>query len=213
MKAQLSMLLLLAFAGAAQAQGGLTKNIPGSSGGGSGDEAPVPELADANHKIYFGADYADTTLSVSDSGLGAIGTGKYTSKFVDIRAGYRFFNAIGVEVHGGVPTESASRDGGRLQQSQYFAGFVVPTATVFSAFELAFPVGYAHTKLKRQVNGARDSANLDSVAFGVNIEVPIRVFASALPDLRITGGGMVYSQKSNARYYGFHYGLRYDFGL
>ncbi len=208
-----AMLVLLAMAGAAQGQG-LTKNIGGSDTTADPDAAAAAAaLVVEGHKFYFGADYADATLSVSNDGVGDIPSGKYTSKFIDLRAGYRVFNAVGIEVHYGIPGTDASADGGRIKEDEYYAIFAVPTASVFSAFELSFPLGYTHSKVRREFGGGSSRTNLDSVAFGVNIEVPVRVFWDKLPDVRLTGGGLVYNQKSDARYYGFHYGLRYDFGF
>lgn len=211
MKRLLPLGLCLAVS-AAQAQG-LSKNIGGSGDSGGGESSADSSLTVPGHRVYLGADYADATLSVSDTGLPSIPGGKYTTKFLDLRAGYRVLDAIGLEAHVGVPAGDASADGGRLRQDQYYAAFVVPTATVFSSFELGFPLGYAHTRVQRKSNGTTGRETLDSIAYGVNLEVPIRVFFDGLPDFRIGGGGMVYSQKSGARDYGFHYGLRYDFGL
>ena len=52
---------------------------------------------------------------------------------------------------------------------------------------------------------------LGSIAYGVDVEIPIKGLWDALPDIRLTGGGMVYYQKSDGRVYGLNTGLRYDF--
>jgi hypothetical protein len=212
MKRIMAGTLLLAFAGTAVAQG-IPKGIKGASSD-DGEKETSAALSDENHKFYIGADYADAKLSVSNPDtVNQIPVGDYDVSFVDIRAGYRVFNAIGLEAHYGVKAEDKSTDGGTLGLNHYYGVFAVPTATVFNSFELAVPLGYSRTRVTRNLGGVNTSTDLNSVSFGLNIEVPIRVFWDKLPDFRLTGGGTVYDQKTDARLYGFHVGARFDFGL
>jgi hypothetical protein len=212
MKRIIAGMLLLSFVGAAAAQG-IPKSVKGASSD-DGEKETSTSLSDDNHKFYIGADYVDTKLSVSNPDtVNQIPVGDYDLRFVDIRAGYRLFNAIGIEGHYGVKSEDASADGGTLGLDHYYGVFVVPTATVFDAFEIGVPLGYARTAVTRQLNGVNTVADLNSVSFGVNFELPIRVFWGQLPDVRLTGGGTVYDQKTDARLYGFHFGARFDFGI
>lgn len=204
--------LLLAIAGAASAQG-IPKGIKGAPTD-EGEKETSTALSDESHKFYIGADYADTKLSVSNPDtVDQFPQGDYDLRFVDIRAGYRLFNAIGLEAHYGVKTEDEKSDGGTLGLDHYYGIFAVPTATVFNAFEIGVPLGYSRTSVTREANGVKRSTDLNSASFGLNIEVPIRVFWNKLPDIRLTGGGTVYDQKTDARLYGFHFGARFDFGF
>jgi hypothetical protein len=212
MKSIIAGVLLLVFAGAAAAQG-IPKSVKGAASD-DGEKETSTALSDENHKFYVGADYVDAKLSVSNPDtVNQIPVGDYDLRFVDIRAGYRIFNAIGLEAHYGVKTEDASNDGGTLGVNHNYGVFAVPTATVFNSFEIGVPLGYSRTSVTRELDGAKTTANLNSVSFGLNIEVPIRVFWGALPDIRLTGGGTVYDQKTDARVYGFHFGARFDFGF
>ncbi|MBV8063202.1 MAG: hypothetical protein JOY51_06375 [Nevskia sp.] len=217
----LVLMLLLSASASAHAQG-LMKSVGGGAGGGETPEAKaaLPAFDDEkNYMFYVGADRQYSTLSVSDSNsFGGLNNTRYTSKFWDVRAGYRLFKAIGIEAHYGFPDQDANSPG-RYKSRNYYGIFAVPTANVFDLFEIAFPLGYSNSGVT--VNGtATDGTtpllvqkHLNSVAYGANLEVPIRVFWRALPDFRITGGGMVYYQRSDAREYGYHFGLRYDFGF
>jgi hypothetical protein len=210
MRKFIMVILLCAIGGTANAQ--LTgKKIGGADSGSADEDGGSATLAVESHKFYIGAEYTQARLSVSDSGK--IPADDYDARFVDIRAGYRILSALGFEFHYGVPVSDTGNPGD-VKPNHYYGIFAVPTATLFERFELGFPIGYTFAKVShRDADGTRESETLNSVAFGMNIEVPIRQFWDVLPDVRITGGGMVYDHKSSSRYYGFHYGLRYDFGF
>jgi hypothetical protein len=212
-------MLLSAFTASVQAQG-LMKSVGGGGGDSSGSGSSTGSFDDdKKYMFYVGADLQDSKLSISDSGsYGGLNNTSYDSKFWDLRLGYRLFKAIGVEAHYGIPDEDAG-NAGRYKQRHYYGIFAVPTANVFDLFEIAFPLGYTNAGVT--VNGVTaDSGtpltvekHLNSIAYGANLEIPVRVFWRGLPDFRLTGGGMVYYQRSDAREYGFHFGLRYDFGF
>ena len=219
MKKVLALMLLSATA-TVHAQG-LMKSVGGgsSSDSGSGSKSSADTFDDdRKYNFYIGADLQNTKLSVSNSdSFQGLNASDYDSKFWDIRAGYRLFKVIGVEAHYGIPDQN-DQDPGRYKKRSYYGIFAVPTANVFDLFEIGFPVGYTNSGIT--VNGqtaAGTSAvvqkHLNSIAYGANLEVPVRVLWRALPDIRLTGGGMVYYQRSDAREYGFHFGLRYDFGF
>lgn len=218
MRRVLALMLLLSATASVHAQG-LMKSVGGGGGEGSGSQSSTESFDDdKKYMFYVGADLQDSKLSVSDSNsFGGLNNTSYDSKFWDVRLGYRLFKAIGIEAHYGVPDEDA-KNPGRYKERHYYGIFAVPTANVFDLFEIAFPLGYTNSGIT--VNGLTSAGapvveqrHLNSIAYGANLEIPIRVFWRALPDFRLTGGGMVYYQRSDAREYGFHFGLRYDFGF
>lgn len=180
-----------------------------------GEEAPaedaaVEEVAEAEESepaapwaLYVGADYVNTTVSLSAPPTAP--ASEFESTMVRVRAGTRLFEAIGAELHVGV--DQADEDAGEVATDAYYGLFLVPTATLFEALELGFPVGYARSEY-----GDGGDA-LDSIAYGAALELPIRALWGALPDVRLTSGAMVYYQKSDARVYGANFGLRFDFTL
>src|SRR5579859_6562712 len=137
-------LILLGAAGAANAQGLVSKNLGGGSAGGGG----FGDLVDADagkYHFYVGADLQNPTLSVSDANsFHGIAVGDYYGKFWDVRAGYRLFKVIGIEGHYGFKDQDANRPD-RFSTTGYWGVFAVPTANVFNLFELSFPVGWAHS--------------------------------------------------------------------
>lgn len=154
-------------------------------------------------QVYLGADYVNTTLSLSNPSTAP--TAEFDSTMIRVRAGKRVLESVGFEVHYGV--DQADEEKGEVTTDAYYGAYLVPTATVFELLELAFPVGYARSEF------GDGGETLGSVAYGLNAEVPLRALFSGLPDIRLTGGWMVYYQKSDARVYGANFGLRYDFSF
>jgi len=211
-KSLVSILLFTACAAHAQ---GLMKGVGGASSSEGGEKQTSSGAFDEDHKymFYAGADLQNSTLSVSNSqSFGGLAADRFHSKFWDMRAGYRLFKVIGVEAHFGFPDQDAN-GASHYKVRDYYGLFAVPTANVFDLFELAFPLGYTNSGVTALVNNSPVDKHLNSMAYGARIELPVRVFWHELPDVRITGGGMVYYQRSDAREYGFHFGLRYDFGF
>ena len=185
------------------------------------DAAPTPEAAPAEQPpaaesapaeaeapkepwpVYVGIAYSK--IVVSSSGAGSLGTLDYDSKFLDVRAGKRLFESVGLEFHYGVDLSDSGS--GEIATDRYYGLFIVPTATVFETVEIAFPVGYA----KGEYSIGSLSAGSKSVAYGFNAELPLRVFGDTYPDIRFTAGWMIYNQTSAARVYGPSFGARYDF--
>jgi hypothetical protein len=183
---------------------------------GTGDEKPAASAtfdADRNHLFYVGAGLQDSTLTVSNpQDFGGVPAGHYRSSFWDLRAGYRLFKAVGVEAHYGFSDQGLD-DPSRYKLRNYYALYVVPTARISGLFELAFPMGYTSSGVTALADSTPVDRHLSSFAYGARVELPLRVFWRTLPDLRLTGGGTVLSQRSDAHEYGFDLGLRYDFGL
>ena len=166
-------------------------------------EAAADEGSSEPWALYFGADYVNTTLSAS--GPPSAPPAEFDSSMVRVRAGMAVLDGIGLELHYGV--DQADEDAGEVTTDAYYGAFIVPTAKALEVLELAFPIGYARSEFN-------DSGEaLGSIAYGIDVEVPIKGIWSALPDVRLTGGWMVYYQKSDARVYGANFGLRYDFSL
>lgn len=220
MKKTLGLILLLATA-TTQAQG-LTKSIGGSSSSdasASQDQQAGTFDEGKKYMFYVGADLQNPQLSISNSAsYNNLQATSYDSKFWDLRVGYRLFKAIGVEVHYGIQ-DKGDDELGDFKVRNYYGIFAVPTANVFNLFELAFPIGYTNSGVTINGTTADGTSNelvqkhLNSIAYGARAELPIRVFWGSLPNIRLTGGGMVYYQRSDAREYGFNFGLRYDFGF
>jgi hypothetical protein len=219
MKKVLGLILLLATA-TAHAQG-LMKSVGGGSSSDSSSQEQQSDRFDEGKKymFYVGADLQNPQLSISNSAsFGNLQNTSYDSRFWDVRVGYRLFKAIGVEAHVGIQDKD-DKDLGDFKVRNYYGIFAVPTANVFNLFEIAFPLGYTNSGVTINGTTSDGTANelvqkhLNSIAYGARAELPIRVFWGDLPNIRLTGGGMVYYQRSDAREYGFHFGLRYDFGF
>lgn len=167
------------------------------------EEAPAEGEPSEPWALYVGADYGNTRLSLSAPPTAA--ASELDSAMARVRVGARLFEAIGAELQVGV--DQSDEEAGEVSTDFYAGVFLVPTATLFEALELGFPVGYARSEYG-------DSGDqLGSIAYGASLELPIRALWDALPDVRLTGGAMVYYQKSDARVYGANFGLRYDFKL
>lgn len=166
-------------------------------------DAPVE--AGTPLRLYGGIDWVRNTLSTS--GVPGFGSANYETGMYRLRFGTKVFDQLGIEGHYGVNRSVDQKTG--ADTDDYYGLFVVPNAVLFNTVELAFPVGYAKYKVKR--GSAKDS--LSSVAYGLNIELPLRLLTPDLPDFRFVVGGMIYSQSVAARVYGYHAGLRYDFDI
>ena len=165
------------------------------------EEAPAEEGASEPWKFYIGADTVDTT--VSPSAAPSAPAGDADSSMLRVRVGARVLEAISLELHYGV--DQADEAAGEVTTDAYYGIYFVPTAKLYDWLELAFPLGYGRSEFD-------DSGEaLGSIAYGVDVEIPIKGFWDALPDVRLTGGGMVYYQKGDGRVYGINTGLRYDF--
>lgn len=175
------------------------------------EAAPAPEAAApaAERKplvFYVGADYGHAKVSISN--LQGFPTTDTTTIMYQGRVGMRITDAIGVELHYGKGKKD-DNDSSQTMLDSYYGVFVVPTGTLLETVEFGFPLGFAWTKVK---NGSAEET-LDGVSYGMNVEFPFKLVWSALPDIRITGGGMVYQQNNSARTYGWHGGLRFDFAI
>jgi len=169
------------------------------------EEAPAEEAAAEPAEpwaIYVGADYVTTTLSASAPVSAP--AADLDSRMVRVRAGKKLFEGIGLELHLGI--DQADEESGEIPLDSYYGVYLVPNATLFDVVELAFPVGYGRSTFD-------EGDALGSIAYGIDAELPLKVFGDGLPDLRLTGGWMVYYQKSDARVYGANVGLRYDFQI
>lgn len=174
------------------------------------EEAPA-EPADEGEPwiLYGGLDRADIEVSFSDEALqtrfGCVDCG---SRFWRARVGTRVFDFIGLEAHYGFPDEDGQSPG-EVEVDSYMGFFAVPTGSFLDLVEISVPIGYSMMTLQRP--GA--SEDFERIAFGMNIEVPIIIMKSWVPEIRVGGGGMVYQAENHARVYGWHMGLRLDFAL
>lgn len=150
--------------------------------------------------LYGGFDLVRGTYSAN---------GEFDSDMYRGRIGRRWLEQVGVEAM--IGRSSSERETDTARVDQYYGVFLVPMATVWDKVELGFPVGYAFSLVQRP--GQAFGESLDSLAYGLDARLPLRLFRETLPDLRLTAGWMVYSQNSAGRLYGANLGLRYDFSL
>lgn len=171
----------------------------GSSGGESGSEG-LP--------LYVGVEFAQTRIEVNDDALrAAFGSRRFDSDFYKLRLGARVLDGVGVEFQGGIPGSDSGNK--KLETSQYYGLFLVPTGVAFETVEISARIGYSLISIE---NDTADE-DIDGMSFSLALELPIRRFAEGLPDLRLTAAGDVYQGDREARVYGYSVGLRYDFRL
>lgn len=179
--------------------------------------APTAAMAgffgeDRSVKYTVAADYANTNVSFSDTDNASLSNQDFKSDFVNLKLGLRPENFVGrgsfltFEAHVGMGIRD-DEDPGDIETDLYYGLFVVPHAIVFDMFELSFPIGYARI----EYNSGDDSESFDSVSFGGNVMLPLRLFMPNAPDIRLSVGGQVYHQSSELRTYGYNAGLRWDF--
>jgi len=167
------------------------------------EEVPADEAPAEPWKLYLGVDNVNTTIALSVPPT--VPANEFHSTMIRARVGMRVLEAVGLELHYGA--DRADEEKGEVATDAYYGVYFVPTATVLDFLELAFPVGYGRSEFD-------DSGEaLGSIGYGIDAEIPIRGFYDGLPDVRLTGGWMVYYQKSDARVYGANLGLRYDFSF
>lgn len=184
----------------------------------SGASAPSEGASESEHKpwkLYAGYDYAHVNLQITQPDAPnpsamqtKFGGDFFTGEFHQVRAGVRIFDVIGLEAHYGV---KASKDDKPEKIGVKNVGglYFVPTGTILETVEFAALIGYSYMQVERP--GVE--ATLRGVSYGVNLELPIRLFSESLPDFRLGGGAMVYQRNSESRTYGAHFGLRYDFQI
>lgn len=157
------------------------------------EPAPPAEEDGEPWNLYAGVDLVNT--AVSTDGADA------SSGLYRLRFGRKLFDQIALEGHFGL--DNGGTGAGEVSTDSYYGLYFVPMATMLDVVEFHFPIGYAMNKV-----GSRD---LSSLAYGVNVELPLRTFGAELPDFRFGLGWMVYYQGTDARVYGSNFGLRYDF--
>ncbi|WP_028007020.1 outer membrane beta-barrel protein [Solimonas flava] len=160
--------------------------------------------------VYGGIDYAALSTSLSkDSLKNSLGGDDFDSDFYRLRVGTRLLPSIGIEAQFGIKNEDG-KSAGKVETSQMYGLYVVPTGNLFRFLEVSAPIGYSHLRLENS-NGKVD---FDSLSFGLNLEVPVYVNPdSRWPDVRIGGGGTVFYAEREARTYGYHAGVRLDFKI
>lgn len=189
--------------------------------------APTEETASApaeatasDHKpwlLYAGYDRAHLTFRISNPNPASIsapslqtrfGGTSFNSDFNVLRGGVRFFEFVGLEAHLGFKGSDGS-DPGSVSVKKNIGIYAVPTGVLFDTVEIAAVLGYSRMDLER----GSASETFNGVSYGLNTELPLRHFFQSLPDIRIGLGGIVYHQKNDARIYGTHFGIRYDFKI
>lgn len=166
----------------------------------------------------FKSDFVNVKLGLRPENF--VGRGSFLTFEAHVGAGVRDGDYSG-EL--GVPLEDANAQvSNDIETELYYGLFVVPHAVVFDMFELSFPVGYSRTEYRKDFPAdSTDDGNADavrtvdsshnSVSFGGNIMMPLRLLMPNAPDIRLSLGGQVYHQSSELRTYGYNAGLRWDF--
>ncbi|WP_428309348.1 hypothetical protein [Hydrocarboniphaga sp.] len=184
-----------------------------SSSSGSGESTEGGEAASSGSedgfKIYFGAERVEATLDLSDDSLQQrYGDDKLDGAFYRGRVGLRLAPGIAIEGHGGfLPDDDKASNDAKFKH--LWAVYLVTTGTVLDTVELSGRVGWAWVGVKNP--NADESFN--SVSYGLEAALPLRVFGESLPDIRLVAGATVFNQERQERSYGWSYGLRYDFTL
>lgn len=178
---------------AAPAESAPIETIPVAEADPAEEPPPAAEEEGEPWNLYAGFDLVNTTVT---SDAGDAGSGLYRLRF-----GRKLYDQIALEFQYGL--DNGGDGAGEVSTDSYYGLFFVPTATMLDTVELHFPIGYALNKV-----GDR---SLNSIAYGVNLELPLRAFGAELPDFRFGAGWMVYGQTSSGQIYGPNFGLRYDF--
>lgn len=185
----------------------------------SADAAPA-ETAVTEKKpwlFYVGYDRAHINFQVSEPNPASVSTpslqtrfggSSFSSSFNRFRVGTRLLDFIGLEAHLGLKGDEGN-EAGTVKMNRNYGLYVVPTGVLFDMVEIGAVLGYSKMDLER----GNASESFQGVSYGLNTELPLRHFFDKMPDIRLGLGGIVYHQKNNARIYGTHLGLRYDFKI
>lgn len=168
------------------------------------EEEPAETEPSKPWRLYAGVDQVNSLLSVS--GLPSGSPSRFDSGIYRLRAGTRLSDNIGFEFHYGIEQDA---EPGEITTDNYYGLYLAASTSLYDTLGLSFPVGYARSSF----SGGGASTDLDSVAFGLEAELPLKTFGETLPDLRLVLGWMTYYQKRDARLYGANLGLRYDFTI
>lgn len=180
----------------------------------SADPAPTEPVSatgsdeGADLNLYLGLEYDLSTIDFEEGELRESFNGtRFDSEFYKLRLGVRLFESVGVELQAGIPASDSGED--ELETRQFYGLYLVPTAVALEVIEVSARVGYAFISLENDTG----DEDFDGISFGVAAELPLRVFGEGLPNFRIGLGATVYQVEREARVFGFHGGLRYDFSI
>lgn len=174
---------------------------------------------DDERRFYVGADLVDAVFSTSnpqtvftgDNNANFNETERSDTKFYRLRLGMQLSDDIGFELHYGLDDEeaSAAEDTGALDT--YYGAYIVPQGEMFDLIDVELPIGFGTVEYIGPNGGLAD---VDGIAYGVNLGLSLSRFFENDErgwDLRLVGGGMVYQQDTDSRFYGYNFGLRGEF--
>ncbi len=178
--------------------------------------------ADDDRRFYLGADRVDAVFSTSSPQTVFTGsnnanfrqTERSDTKFYRVRLGTDLSESIGIEAHYGFEDTSADVAENTGALDSYLGLYLVPRGVLFELIDIELPLGYSKVEYIEPAGG---SADVDGVAFGVNLGLSLTRFLGDEDredrswNLRLIGGGMVYQQDSESRFYGYNLGLRAEF--
>lgn len=184
-----------AAADAAEDSGSASEDGGGSSSGGM--------------SYFIALDRTEAKLDLSDDALEQrFGDDRLDGGLYRAHLGVQFVPGISLEgVVGFAPDKADAGD--EFKAKQHYAVYLMPTGNVLDLFEVSARMGYAWSKAEA---GNGQTERFDGVSYGVELQLPVRVIAASLPNLRVVVGATVLSQDKDARTASWHYGLRYDFG-
>lgn len=157
-------------------------------------------------RLYAGLEYDMTTVDFDEGKQREdFGGRRFDSDFYKLRLGARLFDGVAVELHAGLPANRAGGD--EVETQQFYALYLVPTGVLLNVVEISARLGYAFTTVENK----NASADLDGASFGVAVELPFRIFGEGPPNFRVGAGATVYQADRDARVFGVHGGLRFDF--
>lgn len=170
--------------------------------GGEGEEAE-------QSRYYLAAGFDSIDFSASSAELKTLFGGEnFSGMQVHLRGGLRVHDMVSIEVQGGAKAQNGV-DAGTIQINNYLGLFVVPGTSLGGKVEIAAPIGFNSFRLIR----GNSKEKFQRPSFGLSLAVPVRGFKETLPDLRFTGGYKIYYVDKDARVYGYHLGMQYDFKM
>lgn len=157
---------------------------------------------------YLAAGFDSIDFSASTPELQALFGGQdFSGMQVHLRGGLRVHEMVSLEVQGGAKAQNGV-DPGTVQINNYLGLFVVPSSNL-GWIEISAPIGFNSFRLIR----GDSKEKFQRPSFGLSLALPVRAFKEALPDLRFTGGYKIYYVDKDARVYGYHAGMQYDFEM
>ena len=176
-------------------------------------------IADDEWQFYLGADQVDAVFSTSTPQTVFTGgntanfneTDRSDTKFYRLRLGTQLSDEIALELHYGLDDQEADAAENTGSLDTYYGIYIVPQGEIFDLIDVELPIGFSTVEYIGPNGGIAD---VDGNAYGINLGVSMSRFFEDDErgwDARLVGGGMVYQQDTDSRFYGYNLGLRVSF--